>query len=84
MPVADLSILCAINGIRKSMCLNTRRGIDTTMAGMAITATVGTKTGKIMGKAEVMAKAKTRVTAETKKNRLNCCCPSIFQWRKEK
>lgn len=68
MPVADLSILCAINGIRKFMCLNTRRGIDTMIAGVAVTATVGTKTGEIMGKAEVMAKAKVEITAETKKN----------------
>ena len=68
MPAADLSILCAIDGIRKFTCLNTRRGIDTTMAGMAVTAMVGTKTGEIMGKAEVMAKAKAEIATETKRN----------------
>ena len=40
---------------------------DTTMAGMAVTATVGTDTEEIVGKAEVMAKKK-----REEKKKLNC------------
>ena len=69
MPAVVLSILCAINGIIKYMCLNTRQEIDTAMAGMAVTAMEDAKNREIMGKAKVMAKTKVEITAETKKLR---------------
>ena len=79
MPVTGRSISCEINGIMMSMYRNIGRGMDTTPAdlaitattGMAITVAVGTTTKAIMvGK--VMTRDKAKVETEIKQDQINC------------
>jgi hypothetical protein len=73
MPATGLSILCVISGITMSMCRNTRSGMGTKGADMAIIIAVGAKTT-----ARGMARATAKVTTETKQDQINCCRTSSY------
>jgi cell division protein FtsX len=75
MPATGLSISCAINGIIMSMYRNTRSGMDTKAADMAITVPVGTTA---MARARARARATVKATTKTKQDQISYYCPGSY------